>query len=87
MTGRRRPDETEPHLLEPGDSCRYKGLWWCQTPPNAQGASFLGDLSKHTVTEHEDGTITVAPSILVTAGRNEQEVWHGFLEKGIWGSV
>jgi len=43
-------------------------------------------LANHTVTEHEDGTVTVSPSILVTHN-NEQDGnvrWHGFLERGIW---
>ncbi len=44
-----------------------------------------GTLRKHTVTEHEDGTITVSPSILhhepVNLGGATR---HGFLERGIW---
>lgn len=42
---------------------------------------FHANLSGHDVIEHEDGTITVSPSILVT-GFDEQ--WHGYLEKGVW---
>jgi hypothetical protein len=41
----------------------------------------MGDLSEHEVTEHEDGTITVSPSILINDGRDE---WHGFIERGVW---
>ena len=51
--------------------------WWIKTP-----AGDLGRLSKHEVVEHEDGTITVSPSILVSTPKGE--AWHGFLERGIW---
>jgi hypothetical protein len=34
----------------------------------------------HAVIEHEDGTITVSPSIVMPAGQR----WHGFLVRGIW---
>lgn len=30
------------------------------------------------IVEHEDGTITVTPSIMDPGG------WHGFLERGVW---
>lgn len=54
--------------------------WLCTTPNG-----LFGNLSKHTITEHEDGTITVSPSILVTSGRDiGQPRWHGFLERGVW---
>ena len=43
----------------------------------------MGSLAAHVVTEHEDGTITVRPSILITAGKN-LPLWHGHLERGIW---
>lgn len=42
---------------------------------------FHANLSKHNVIEHEDGTITVSPSILITGFDGQ---WHGYLEKGIW---
>lgn len=45
----------------------------------------LGDLSNHTVTEHEDGKISVTPSILVTGhedGKSTQV--HGYLTNGVW---
>lgn len=35
--------------------------------------------SNHGVTEHEDGTITVSPSIIFP-----NEGWHGFLQRGVW---
>lgn len=51
---------------------------WMASTPNGH----LGDLSEHEVTEHEDGTITVRPSILVSDQHGI--LWHGFLERGVW---
>ena len=39
----------------------------------------------HDITEHEDGTITVSPSILMPADRGLY--WHGYLEHGVWREV
>jgi hypothetical protein len=52
--------------------------WFCTTPNG-----MLGNLGAHQVEEHEDGTITVRPSILVTGGAKEAS-HHGFLERGVW---
>lgn len=62
------------------------GDWYCSTPNG-----HMGNLSGHTVMEHDDGTITVSPSILVSGycckkKKKDQELWHGYLEKGIWRS-
>jgi hypothetical protein len=45
----------------------------------------IGCLRNHTVTEHEDGTISVVPSIL-TNGHNEgvPTQAHGYLTHGEW---
>lgn len=73
----------EPFDLKPGEYGKHpgNGLWYCCTP-NGEA----GNLSRHTVTEHEDGTITVSPSILVTMRVDGKDVdrWHGFLERGVW---
>lgn len=58
------------------------GNWYCRVPDPNVG---MGNLSGHEVTEHEDGTITVSPSILVTKWDGNQ--WHGYLERGIWREV
>jgi hypothetical protein len=61
------------------------GRWIVRTPDGR-----LGDVSKHSVTEHEDGTITVSPSILVSGGdpaKHSAPSWHGFLEAGVWRSA
>jgi hypothetical protein len=55
--------------------CR-DGVWYAWPP-----GFMMGCLGNHDVTEHEDGTITVSPSIRIMDGRGE---WHGYLERGIW---
>ncbi len=82
--GRRRNDvDAESGLppdVRPGDYWYWKERWWCMTP-----SRFIGNLSLHAVVEHEDGTITVKPSILVTTEMaGEKRSWHGFLERGVW---
>lgn len=72
-----------------GDYWKTPNGWMCCTPSGA-----FGNLSRHQVTEHEDGTITVSPSILITSTRPdedsgdmaEHQEWHGFLERGVWRS-
>ncbi len=55
--------------------------WFAMCPSEKR---LLANLSAHEVIEHEDGTITVSPSILVT-GHDGQ--WHGYLERGVWREV
>lgn len=61
-----------------------KRIWMARTPNG-----HYGDLSAHDVVEHEDGTITVSPSILVSTTQDGKpvEVWHGYLERGVWRQV
>lgn len=85
--GRRRTEvDSEINMpldTKPGDYWNWGGLWMCMTP-----SSFIGNLGNHTITEHQDGTITVSPSILVTQQiGGEKQAWHGFLERGIWREV
>lgn len=81
MQGKRhdRPDDSIPESGEYGKNSI--GQWLC-CPPDTD---LLGSLSKHEVTEHEDGTITVSLSILLTHHTGKQ--WHGYLERGIWRKV
>jgi len=51
--------------------------WYAKTPNG-----HLGNLGAHEVEEHEDGTITVSPSILVSDPSGE--LYHGWLRRGIW---
>lgn len=80
ITGRRVPDDTQPHEYRPGDYGRYRGRWYCTVP---EPYEMPGALGAHDVTEHDDGTITVSPSILITfPGLPDR--WHGYLEAGVW---
>lgn len=79
MQGKRVPDGTEPHLLKIGEYCHWKDRWWARCP-----SGDLGNLSGHTVHVHEDGSITVSPSILISSRTNGE--WHGWLERGVWRS-
>lgn len=53
-------------------------LYWEVTAPD--GSSIILNPTIHTVTEFEDGTITVYPSIVTPT-------WHGWLENGKWRAV
>jgi hypothetical protein len=79
------PNEEGQLLFSEGDyGYNEKARFWEARPPN----SHTGGLKNHTVIEHEDGTITVSPSILITNNRaSGYEVWHGYLERGIWREV
>lgn len=99
MSGRRLPDSVDGHFpsLEPGDYVQIVGgVWydekqkqhpgvpiWIVRAPNGQVCSLN---EKHGFTLHEDGTLTVTPSIKITTlGRGEgDELWHGYLERGVW---
>jgi hypothetical protein len=85
VIGRRLPDGDD--VFAAGDYGRLevgaeqKRWVWHARPPRGH----LGSLANHDVTEHEDGTITVSPSILITShNEGDPEVWHGFLERGVW---
>ncbi len=82
VIGRRIYPDAEGYLaLEPGDYGKdLTGKWWCMPPRGVNGPAAGGCLVNHTVTEHEDGTITVSPSILLPGACT----YHGFLEHGQW---
>ena len=86
MIGRRLPDYHDVYdipLLAPGEYIRIvrpekKDLWFAQSLDGEDG-----NLSSHSITVNEDGTITVSPSIWF----NTPTGWHGFLEHGVWRRV
>ena len=80
MQGTRMTDNDGADLWPAGCYGRIAGIGWTGACPDGSYAN----LSAHEVTEHEDGTITVSPSILVSQG--SRECWHGFLERGVWRS-
>ena len=86
MQAKRRDDETEGHLLQPGEYC-CRGFaedrpYFMACTPDGR----LANLSQHRVEQHDDGTITVIPSILVKGGSDDGS-WHGYLERDVWRQV
>jgi len=61
------------------------GSWMIFLPDARVGVfdGLLGGLKNHNIQEHEDGTITVTPSILITNG-GDKITRHGFLTRGVW---
>ncbi len=74
--------------LAPGDYGRDQDGIWHAKPPQMEGQHPLsGSLAGHDVVEHEDGTITVMPSIEISypwGDPPQEKRWHGHLERGIW---
>jgi hypothetical protein len=72
--------------LDDSRICYWKdedGLWWIYLPKCGAGV-----LSKHTIQEHDDGTVTVNPSILMTGhDKGTAMQRHGYLERGKWREV
>lgn len=54
--------------------------WWEVTAPDGS----IGSISPtvHAITEHEDGTITLAPSL--DFSKRKPGGWHGYLRRGIF---
>lgn len=76
-----RNDDGAPWELEAGEYSYKDGQLWLRLP-NGAGPSRLAGKGVKTpwdVVEHEDGTISVSPSIL-----DHGSGWHGFLEHGCW---
>ncbi len=81
MQGRRVPDDLDWRETQAGDYGKqtWRGLdrpeWWIRDP-----FGVVGRIGDHTVVEHEDGTITVTPSILDA----DSGGFHGHLTRGVW---
>lgn len=79
MIGRRLPDNADINSAEPGD-------YWFVSWGEGRQLWFMdplgdyGRVTKHTVTEHEDGTVSVEPSI----APNDATTYHGYLRRGVW---
>lgn len=68
-------------MMKPGDYFKHhEGLWFAMSP-----SGILGSIKTPTwsITEHEDGTITVSPSLWF----DKPVGWHGYLERGVWRQV
>lgn len=84
MGTRKHVDAAGELLLAEGEYGQDRAGTWFARPFGMH----MGGLENHDVTEHEDGTITVHPSILIISGRGNGEVrWHGYLERGVWREV
>lgn len=72
---------TSPIRPEPGDYwySEEAKAWMCRVPNG-----LYCNLKLHQVIQHDDGTITVSPAILVTSLAT---AWHGSLERGMWREV
>lgn len=69
---------------KPGDYGKTKmDIWHARIPTKSGDPLVFANLQAHEVIEHEDGTITVSPSIKVTIP-NSPIIWHGYLKKGVW---
>lgn len=86
MPDARRLPTPEPGKFPDGFDTRTICYWW----DDGYGAWMLylpggglGNLRSHDVTQHEDGTITVSPSILVTNPKGTKRR-HGYLKRGVW---
>jgi hypothetical protein len=87
VIGRRVDRFTLPKVIEPGDYGYLEGYGWYARTPNGH----MANLNGHTITDHGD-SITVEPSIKVSSSRMDPakmtmvafEVYHGFLERGVW---
>lgn len=81
--GRRVPPDTKPWDLEPGDYTVVDGVPWARLPDGFGPCRLKG----WAVTENDDGTITLAPSILARVPPDGEPGWHGFLERGVFREV
>lgn len=82
MKGTRKYIDEKGHLyLAEGEYGQAKNGTWHARPFGMH----MGSLAEHDVIEHEDGTITVSPSILIIErGPIGVVRWHGYLERGVW---
>lgn len=85
LQGRRMDNEDGAHFrsaeARPGDYGFVDGRLWIVDP-----LGHVGSLLTHTITVHEDGTITVDPSIWdqATYGEDHEPGFHGWLRAGVW---
>lgn len=67
----------------PGDYCRVpddaelgRAITWMVMDPTGHCGSIIPE--NHTFVEHDDGTVTFTPSLIMPGG------WHGALRCGVW---
>lgn len=68
--------------VKPGDYfLMAPGRWFLCAPSGEHGQATN---VVWTIEEHEDGTITISPSLHFNKSQNG---WHGYLQRGQWRSV
>lgn len=72
--------EQEPGDYWPATSPKFAGYWTVVAPNGQPG---MLNPAVHTIEEHEDGTITVHPSIVYSDAEG-RETWHGWLRRGVF---
>lgn len=82
-------DSSSSRPLRSDEPSNLTGTCWMVVAPIGEGDGYaIAKLTKHTVRENDDGTITVAPgdgssnSILITGPSGQQ--YHGYIEDGVW---
>lgn len=67
--------------LNPGEYTKHNGIWYF-----AAANWGIANLASHKAIEHENGAITVEPSILIKYydyDSNCDAIWHGYLTNGV----
>ncbi len=63
-------------------------VWFVVAPGPKPGQKMYARLTLHTVREEEDGTISIrsgdGSSNSVLVQRGPDELWHGYIEHGVW---
>jgi hypothetical protein len=65
--------------------------WMVAVPIGDEYGYAIGRLTKHTVREHDDGTISVRPgdgsSNSIYIAGSHGRTWHGYIEHGVWSAA
>lgn len=72
--------------MQAGDYGRSTdGKWLAHAPVELGGPVWLNRPGHEwKIEEHEDGTISVTPSIRILDGDGKPDIWHGYLTRGVW---
>ena len=78
-----RKDRVDGSIFEPGEYGKVNDDSFHGCAPG--DANMMCNLAGHKIIEHDNGAITVSPSILITTHtKGVQAQWHGYLIKGVW---
>jgi len=85
LSGKRRPDYTLPHELEPGEYSLTEGgraVWLC----SPRGEAGRVEAPIWNIVVEDDDTLTIDPSIFWDRDKDPPG-WHGYVTKGNWFEV